>query len=87
MKVPKEMIYKIHKAIFGKRSSSLINATNEEDFHGRRLQFEAKYGKFIDKKYMADYMERILRNVLNPAWVSDRIGLLWHNNDAECFNR
>ena len=89
MHLPKEVIGKVFSAIFGSRG--LIKAENQDDFTGRRLEFEAKYGRFFkthkNQKYIDTYLDRILRNVLNPSWVSQRIGLMWDNNDAECYNR
>ena len=78
--LPAKVKGKIMSAIFG--TNGLVHCENEDEFNGRKLIFENKYGQFLSKPYMDDFLERVLRNVMNPAWVSDRIGLNWTNNDA-----
>ena len=84
MRLPSKVKSTIYQGVFGPKG--LIQSSCPDDYEANRLQFENKFGRFMEERYMNEFLNRIYYNVCNPNWSSDRIDMYYTNNDNECYN-
>ena len=59
-----------------------MNST-ENNFEKKKEAFIQEYKEFFSDAYLKRLMERLEKNVLNPALLTDSISTTWTNNDGK----
>ena len=84
MKHGKELADEIFNAVFGEEG--LLESEDEIQFTEARINFEHNYGQYLDKKYSKRFLDRLLKNVINPNLMTDNLPY-FTNNQNETINK
>ena len=75
----------VYRRIFG--THGIIHTRHGEEFDTFKENLLEKYGKLFEgSDYLIEFLDRIEKNVMHPAWVTNRISVEFTNNDSETFN-
>ena len=91
MRVDLAVIRKLRNQIFFD-DDALIKSDDQEKYNQRKNLFDAQpevQELYAESGYLADFLKRVLSNVLNPKWLTTGIHFDFKedSNDAECLNR